>query len=180
MDQPSGSGLPGFVIVDKKELLDSITFVHRVEESSAVWAARSGGSVLELHCYAVPDGVRDSEIMDIMKGELFDYLPELRRAGIVGEHLQVNRNFTAFHTGMRAQRPCVETEDPRLVLAGDWTALPVPAMLMEAAVTSGLAAANAILRQEGVREEPVYSVPLRGLLARSPRGIGYAAGWSGR
>jgi isorenieratene synthase len=118
--------------------------------------------------------------MDIMKGELFDYLPELRRAGIVGEHLQVNRNFTAFHTGMRAQRPCVETEDPRLVLAGDWTALPVPAMLMEAAVTSGLAAANAILRQEGVREEPVYSVPLRGLLARSPRGIGYAAGWSGR
>jgi isorenieratene synthase len=62
------------------------------------------------------------------------------------------------------------------VLAGDWIALPVPAMLMEAAVTSGLAAANAILRQEGVREEPVYSVPLRGLLARSPRRTRYADG----
>jgi isorenieratene synthase len=54
--------------------------------------------------------------------------------------------------------------------------LPLPAMLMEAAVTSGLAAANAILRQEGVREEPVYSVPLRGLLARSPRGSRRADG----
>jgi isorenieratene synthase len=68
---------------------------------------------------------------------------------------------------MRAHRPPVETEHSRLVLAGDWVALPVPAALMEAAVTSGLVAANAILRHEGVREEPVYSVPPRGLLARS-------------
>lgn len=176
VDQPSGSGLPGFVITDKKALLDSITFFHRVEESSAAWASRGGRSVLELHCYAVPDGVRESEIAQTLEGELFDYLPGLRRARILGEHLQVNHNFTAFHTGMRARRPAVETEDPRLVLAGDWIALPLPAMLMEAAVTSGLAAANAILRQEGVREEPVYSVPLRGLLARSPRGSRRADG----
>ena len=170
MDQPSGSDLPGFVITDRKELLDSITFFHRVEESSAAWATRSGGSVLELHCYAVPDGVRESAIAETLKEELFDYLPALRRARVLGEHLQLNRNFTAFHTGMHERRPTVETEDSRLVLAGDWVALPLPAMLMEAAVTSGLEAANAILRQEGVREEPVYSVPLRGLLARSARG----------
>jgi isorenieratene synthase len=180
MDEPSGAGLPGFVITDKKELLDSITFVHRVEESSAAWASRSGGSVLELHCYAVPDGARESGIAETLKEELFDYLPELRRARMLGEHLQVNRNFTAFHTGMHARRPAVETEYPRLVLAGDWVALPLPAMLMEAAATSGLTAANAILRQEGVREEPVYSVPLRGLLARSSRGTRSADGQNER
>ena len=124
----------------------------------------------------MPDGVQDSGIAETLKDELFDYLPELRRARILGEHLQVNRNFTAFHTGMRARRPTVETEDPHLVLAGDWVASPLPAMLMEAAATSGLAAANAILRQEGVREEPVYSVPLRGLLARSSRATHCADG----
>ncbi len=47
------------------------------------------------------------------------------------------RNFTAFHTGMRARRPAVETEHPCLVLAGDWVALQCPATLMEAAVTAG-------------------------------------------
>ena len=39
-------------------------------------------------------------------------------------------------------------------------------MLMEAACTSALLAANAILQKEGLRAEPVYSVPLKGLLAR--------------
>ena len=49
--------------------------------------------------------------------------------------------------------------------AGDWVALPCPAMLMEAACTSGLLAANLLLRRQGLREEPVESVPRRGLLA---------------
>jgi carotenoid phi-ring synthase / carotenoid chi-ring synthase len=167
IDRPSGSDLPGFVITAKEELLDSVTFYHRVEETSATWAARTGGSVLELHCYAVPDSVPEPQIAETLKEELWVHFPDLRGCRILGENLQVNRNFTAFHTGMRARRPAVETEYSRLMLAGDWVALTVPAMLMEAAVTSGLEAANAILRHEGVREEPVYSVPRRGLLARS-------------
>jgi isorenieratene synthase len=165
-DRPAGAGLPGFVITDKRRLLDSVTFVHRVEEASAAWASRVGGSVLELHCYAVPDDVPDAEIAAALYDDLWVYFPALRDGRILGEHVQMQRNFTAFHVGMRAARPGVETEDPRLVLAGDWVGLPTPAMLMEAAVTSGLLAANAILRREGVREEPIYSVPLRGLLAR--------------
>ena len=167
IDQPSGSDLPGFVITAREKLLDSITFYHRVEEASAMWASRTGGSVLELHCYAVPDTVDESQIGETLKEELWAHFPDLRRCRILGENLQVSRNFTAFHTGMHARRPAVETEHSRLMLAGDWVALAVPAMLMEAAVTSGLEAANAILRHEGVREEPVYSVPRRGLLARS-------------
>jgi isorenieratene synthase len=166
IDHPSGWDLPGFVITAERTLLDSVTFFHRVEQTSARWAARTGGSVLELHCYAVPDAVAESRIADILKEELWAQFPALRTSRILAEYLQVNRNFTAFHTGMHARRPGVETEHSRLVLAGDWVALSVPAMLMEAAVTSGLVAANAILRREGVREALVYSVPQRGLLAR--------------
>ncbi len=106
---------------------------------------------------------------------MWGYFPDLRAGRILGESLQVKRNFTAFHTGMRVRRPGVETEHPCLVLAGDWVALESPAMLMEAAVTSGLEAANAILRREGVREEAVYSVPRRGLFARRMRDGGAAA-----
>jgi isorenieratene synthase len=54
------------------------------------------------------------------------------------------------------------------VCAGDWVKLPFAAMLLEAACASGLAAANVLLREAGVREEPMVSVPLRGLLAGTP------------
>jgi isorenieratene synthase len=169
LDGPAGDGHPGFVIIAKDRLLDAVTFYHRVEATSAAWSAATGGSVIELHCYSVPDGVRDSEIAGTLKDDWWGYFPELRTVRILGESLQVNRNFTAFHTGMRAHRPGVETEHPRLVMAGDWVALQCPAMLMEAAVTAGLEAANAILRREGVREEAVYSVPRRGVLAHRRR-----------
>ena len=57
------------------------------------------------------------------------------------------------------------TEIPGLFLAGDWVKLPIPAMLMEAACSSGLMASNGILHSEGLAEDPVYTVPVRGLLA---------------
>ena len=77
--------------------------------------------------------------------------------------------MTAFHTGLFANRPEVDNGVEGLYLAGDWVKLPYPAMLMEAACMSGLLSANAILRRHGLREEPVYTVPLRGLLAQRPR-----------
>jgi isorenieratene synthase len=166
LDRPSGADLPGFVVVDNDRLLDSITFFHRVEAAAGDWAARTGGSVVELHCYAMPDAIDEGEVAGTLEAEMRAVVPELRDCRVIASHLQVNRNFTAFHVGMHARRPGVTTDDPRLVLAGDWVALRVPAMLMEAAVTSGVEAANAIASREGVREEPVFSVPLRGVLAR--------------
>jgi isorenieratene synthase len=67
IDQASASDLPGFVIVTREKLLDSVTFCHRVEEASAAWAARTGGSVFELHCYAVPDAIDEAQIAVILK-----------------------------------------------------------------------------------------------------------------
>jgi isorenieratene synthase len=166
LDRPSGADLPGFVVVDKDRLLDSVTFFHRVETAAATWAARTGGSVVELHCYAMPDAVDEGDVARTLEAEMRAFVPELRDCRVLASNLQVNRNFTAFHVGMHARRPGVTTDDPRLVLAGDWVALRVPAMLMEAAVTSGVEAANAIAAREGIREEPVFSVPIQGLLAR--------------
>jgi isorenieratene synthase len=49
-------------------------------------------------------------------------------------------------------------------LAGDWVKIHTPAMLMESAFTSGLIAANHLLAQQGLQEEPIHSVPRRGIL----------------
>jgi len=79
--------------------------------------------------------------------------------------LQVKDDFTAFHTNLYKTRPTVKTEVENLFLAGDWVKLENPAMLMEAATTSALYAANSIFSKEGLKEEAILSVPLKGLLA---------------
>jgi uncharacterized protein with NAD-binding domain and iron-sulfur cluster len=54
---------------------------------------------------------------------------------------------------------------PGFYLAGDWVRMDNCTMLMEAAYTSGSMAANYIMQQEGLRENELESVPLKGILA---------------
>lgn len=157
---------PVFVSIEGIAVLDAVAFVDRTDPRARAWARAQSGSVIELHCYAVPDELRDDDVAERMRAELVPHVPELAAARIVHRHLQLRRDFTALHVGMAAHRPGVESGVPGILLAGDWVRLPTPAMLMEAAHTAGLLAANAICREYGVATEPVWSVPLRGLLAR--------------
>jgi carotenoid phi-ring synthase / carotenoid chi-ring synthase len=166
LDRPLRQKLPAFFSTDRVELLDSITLQHRIDGASSSWALENRGSVLELHSYALPAGMRDeNDIQHKLVGEMKRYLPELREATAVHAHLQVRDDFTAFYTGMHRGRPGVTTGIPGLLLAGDWVETGLPAMLMEAACTSALLAANTLLTAEGVQEEPVFSVPRKGLFA---------------
>jgi len=167
LDRPQQQELPYFLSTDRLRLLDSISVYHEAERSSREWAERTGGGVLELHSYAVPDDITDErDIRDQLIREMYLYLPELETAKILHEYLQVRDDFTAFHTGLYGTRPEHTTGVENLFLAGDWVKLPVPAMLMEAACTSGFLSANEILAREGLQQEPIYTVPLRGLFAR--------------
>jgi carotenoid phi-ring synthase / carotenoid chi-ring synthase len=97
--------------------------------------------------------------------ELHAYFPELRNAKILYEHLQVKHDFTAFHTNLNKNRPEYRTAVANFYLAGDWVKTGTPAMLMEGAYTSGLLCANGILAVNGLQEDPVWSVPTRGIFA---------------
>ena len=156
---------PVFVAIEGTTALDAVAFVDRTDTQSRQWARAHAGSVIELHCYALPDELRDDEVAARMKHELAPHLLGFSTATVVHEHLQLRRDFTALHVGMGEHRPGVHTDVPGLVLAGDWVKLPCPAMLMEAAHTAGLMAANAICREHDVGTDPVWSVPLRGLMA---------------
>jgi isorenieratene synthase len=166
MERQASASLPIFVITEKRDVLDSVTFYHRFDRASAQWAKESGGGVYELHCYALPPEMQDeSKLKGAFLAELYQYFPDLQNARIFREHLQVKHDFAAFHTGLHRTRPEFTTAIPNFYLAGDWVKIPTSAMLMEAAFTSGLLCANSILAQHGLQEEPVYSVPLKGIFA---------------
>jgi carotenoid phi-ring synthase / carotenoid chi-ring synthase len=166
LDRPVDRKVPPFLATDRLRMLDSITLFHRIDRASAKWAERNGGSVVELHSYALPMQRRgDAAVREGLLDEAKRYLPELRGARVVHQHLQVRDDFTAFHVGMHADRPGTRAASGNLLFAGDWVKIRPPAMLMEAACASAVLAVNEILRTEGVREEPVLSVAEKGVLA---------------
>ncbi len=176
LDRGVEASFPGFIITERVRLLDAVTFVHQIERESTDWveqrkAAGQTGAVLELHCYAVPESLTesDAQLCELMIAEMHHFFPELANAEIVHSYCYVRRDFPGFHVGKHATRPSWETERDTLYLAGDWVVLPFPAMLMEAAYSAGLLAANAICKRAGVREYPMWTVPLRGFMAGWPK-----------
>lgn len=148
--------------------LDSITLYHRLQDESARFARESGGGVFELHAYTPPAAVaRDPEGLERALCERLDAVfPELRGARVLGRYRQVRWDFPSHPVGGAAARLETASPLPGLLFAGDFVRLPVPAALMEAAVVSGVLAANAIRATRGTAPVPIWSVPLRGVLRR--------------
>ena len=165
LDKRTGDSFPVFIITEKREVLDSVTFYHQFDSAAVDWSRRSGGGVYELHCYALPEEITDAEVRKTFIAELHGYFPELRGATLVHDHLQVKRDFTAFYTNLSKGRPGYRTGVANFYLAGDWVKTGTPAMLMEGAYMSGMLSANAILSDNELQEEPVLSVPVRGIFA---------------
>lgn len=157
---------PFFIFTEALEMLDSITIYHEMEEESRRWAEQSEGGIYELHSYAVPDeNLSESEVRENLLKEFYHFLPEMNDAEIFYEHMQLRDDFTAFHTGLNSTRMTYRTDVENLYFAGDWIKLECPAMLMEAAATSALFSINEIFKKEGLKQEKIYSVPLKGILA---------------
>ena len=148
-------------------ILDNISCVHRYQDEARSWARRTGGSVIELHAYALPASHHHDEVL--VRRDLLDQChavyPETSSAVIVDERMLVRSDCPSFEIGSYAGRLPVTTPHPRVVLAGDHVRLAFPTALMERAVSSGFVAANALLSPFGVVPEPIWSVPTRGILA---------------
>jgi isorenieratene synthase len=157
--------LPPFVITDRLKALDAVTIFNQFDKEAEKWASENSGSVLELHCYSVTsDLYNKAKIQEQLIQELYHYFPELRGKEIAYEYLQMDNNFTSFQMNQHHNRPGHNSPYKQIKFAGDWVKLPIPAMLMEAAFSSGLFAANEILAHENLQAEPIWSVPLNGLL----------------
>ena len=152
------------MFTDAFEILDSVTFYHNMEKESQEWSEKTGGGIYELHSYALPDNFDETEVRDQFINEFFEYFPELKSAKILYEHIQIKKDFTAFHTNLHKNRPEPISEINNLYLTGDWIRLPIPAMLMEASASSAIYAVNDILEKEKLQTTPIFSVPMKGVL----------------
>ncbi|HYH30678.1 MAG TPA: FAD-dependent oxidoreductase [Pseudonocardia sp.] len=153
-----------FSAVSREPTLDSITVYSRLERPSAEWAARTGGSIVELHSYACP--APDAATATArMRAELAALWPETADAGVL--HLQERMEATAptFPPGGAASRMAVTGEGRGVRVAGDHVDTPFLTGLMERAAVSGVLAANDVLAEVGAGPEELRGGPQRGLLA---------------
>ncbi|MEV0675073.1 FAD-dependent oxidoreductase [Actinosynnema sp. NPDC050436] len=158
-DRPVRADRPGFLGTSGYGALDNISVLDHYEHEARAWAARTGGSVVELHGYALSD-VDGAEKR--LLGHLHEVYPETRGAGIVDERHELRADCPLFPPGGWRTRPTVVTPEAGLVLAGDLVRVDLPVALMERAATTGFTAANHLLGRWGVRGTPLWSVPTRG------------------
>lgn len=165
LDCPLDRDRPPFAGTTGLGILDNVSVYEKIEGESAAWAARTGGSVVELHAYAIDPASSPAEIRTSLIDALHAVYPESKQARILEERFLVRRDCPAFAPGSHASRPGIETPVRGLLLAGDYVRTPFPSALMERAVASGIRAANAICALRGDREEPIRTIPRRGLVA---------------
>ncbi|MEU0541383.1 FAD-dependent oxidoreductase [Nocardia sp. NPDC005978] len=166
LDRPVRADRTCFLGTGGLDPLDNISVVDRYEKQAAQWAAATGGSVVELHAYAVAETVPEprerAAIRDRLLARLHAMYPETAAATIVGESMLWRQDCPRFSPGDFAPRPGVQTPHPRLMLAGDGIRADLPVALMERAATTGWMAANALLREWGAAGHTLHSVPAQG------------------
>jgi isorenieratene synthase len=165
LDRPVRPDRVAFAGTTGVGMLDNISVYERFQGESAQWARAHGGSVVELHAYAVSPEASPSEVRADLLAGLHTFYPETRDARIIHERFLLRDDCPAFPPGGHAQRPHVATALADVALAGDGIAAPVPCALMERAAITGFLAANTLLAPLGVAPEPIRSVPSQGLFA---------------
>ncbi len=162
LDRPVRADRAPFVGTGGREPLDNVSVVSRYEAQARQWAARTGGSVVELHAYSVSDEDGDDMVREALLKRMYELYPETVDATIVDERLLRRADCPRFAPGDFADRPTVTTPDPRVVLAGDGIRIDLPVALMERAATTGWSAANQLLGGFGLAGHPLQTVPNRG------------------
>ncbi|WP_377639604.1 FAD-dependent oxidoreductase [Oryzobacter terrae] len=149
--------------------VDNVSVLERFEDHAARWGAAHGGSVVELHAYALPEGTDEADLRGRMLAELHRLYPETAGLGTVHEEWLVERDCVLVGLEPWASRPGVVTPDPRLVLAGDAIRCDLPVALMERAATTGWLAADRLLTSWGLPGHGVWSAPTRSRFGPVPR-----------
>lgn len=166
-------GRAAFLGTSGYQVLDNISVLDRFEVSARTWCRQHGGSVVELHAYAVdPDAVSGggkrlrSQLLD----DMHQVYSETRDLGIVAEEYLLEDDCGLADMAPLEEQPTITTELPGLVMAGDWLRCDFPVALMERAATTGFLAANELLAGWNVTGHDLHSPPRLGLLRRSKPG----------
>jgi isorenieratene synthase len=172
LDRPARADRAPFLGTSGFPLLDNVSVLDLFEDEARAWRAETGGSVVELHAYALPETVDQERVVADLVAEMRNVYPELADARVRHEEHLLAADCPLFAPGGFRDRPLVTTPDPAVVLAGDLARVDLPVALMERAATTGFAAANALLAGWRVRGHDIWSVGNGGwspLLRRAAR-----------
>lgn len=153
------AGSPDFLGTSGYGPLDNVSLVHQMEDSARAWADAHRGAVVELHAYALGDGVDEAALRAELAVQQDLLHPELATAPVVGEQWLLRRDCPLVDPSPWRERPGVRTPSARVVLAGDGIRCAYPVALMERAATTGLVAANTLLESWGVAGADVWTAP---------------------
>jgi len=162
LDRPVRAARPGFLGTAGYPTLDNISVLERFEDEAARWARRTGGSVVELHAYALPESCDERAERERLTAQLHRVFPETAHTAVVDQRHELRADCALFPPGGHAQRLAPVTADPFVVVAGDHVRVDLPVALMERAATSGLMAANLLLAHWGLPGHRLWTVPRRG------------------
>jgi len=125
-------------------VVDNFFWLQRFQRGAADWHAATGGAVVEAHIYgpqAVLD-LPDAALLDRATSDIELAFPELRGARL---HRTIQRNppaHTRFGAGAGPEHLGVASPWPGISCCGDWVAFPHPALFLERACVTGIAAAS--------------------------------------
>ncbi|GAA2314053.1 FAD-dependent oxidoreductase [Streptomyces kunmingensis] len=162
LDRPVAADRAGFLGTSGYDNLDNVSVLERWEHEAHNWSRRTGGSVVELHAYALGDTTDRETAQQRLIGQLHRVYPETRAARVVDARHEWRADCPLFPVDGYADRPTVRTSNPSLMVAGDLVRTGLPVALMERAATSGMLAANALLAQWRLRGHELWTVPSRG------------------
>ncbi|MDZ4716860.1 MAG: FAD-dependent oxidoreductase [Roseiflexaceae bacterium] len=141
-------------------IVDNFFWMDAFQPEYAAWSAATGGGALEMHIYGPPEVLAQPDAVLLARA-----VQDAGRAFPDGGrvlHAQLLRNaanHTLFNVGVAGKHLGIETPWPGLVACGDWVAHPAPALYLERAATTGIAAANAVLKTHGLEPWPIVPHP---------------------
>ena len=126
-------------------------WLHRIQDEYRRWHNRCGGSAIEVHLYGPPELLsKDAALLQaLLLNDVYSAYPEVS-GEIWQQTFQVNSpTHTLPSVGPGERHWGVAAPWPGLWCCGDWVRHPTPALFMERACVTGIAAANAVLERYG-------------------------------
>ncbi len=142
-------------------VMDNFFWLHRLQPAYMNWSRETGGSALEMHVYGPPEFLAqpDAALLARVLMDTYRAFPELRGTLLHSALLRNEAAHTLFEVGEPEEHLAIETPWPNLFACGDWVYHPAPALYLERATTTGIAAANAILSDLGLETWPILPHP---------------------
>ncbi len=158
-------------------IMDNFFWLNRLQPAYMEWSRQTGGSAVEMHVYGPPELLSqpDAILLAQVITDTHRAFPELR-GQLLHSILQRNEaTHTLFSVGEAHEHLGIETPWPGLFACGDWVYHPAPALYLERATTTAIAAANALLSDLDMETWPILPHPepewLAGKMSKGLYGI---------